>query len=122
MAVVLEVIFVLGMSLLIKLPGVPVAVHRDGLRTPMGPNAEFGVAEPFGAMVLGQGFHGGLEWTGRNSERACVACALGAGYDRGGQKQEGEVTGFAHIGGIKSMGLNCDGTDAFKNLSTRCWI
>src|SRR5690348_15121102 len=77
MAVVLEMIFVLSVTLLIKLPGVPVAVHGDSLRPPMSPNAEFSVAEPFGTMVLGQGFHGGLEWTGRDGERACIARVLG---------------------------------------------
>ena len=51
MAVVLDVIFVLFAALNIDIAGVPVAILGGRLRSPVRPDAELGVAEPFGHLV-----------------------------------------------------------------------
>ena len=56
MAVMPDVILILGCSLDIHVPGVPVAEHRDALRSPVAPDAELGVPEPFRGGILPQGF------------------------------------------------------------------
>ena len=61
MAVVCQVILVVLVALLVHAAGVPVAVHGHGLRSPVGPDAELGVAEPVGTLVLLQRVHGRLE-------------------------------------------------------------
>ena len=54
-AVVTDMIAVLIGALDVHVAGVPVAVHGNGLRAPVGPDAEFRVAEPVGALVFPQG-------------------------------------------------------------------
>ena len=49
--VFLEVVLVLLVSLDVHVPGVPVAIFGRGLRAPVGPDAELGVAEPFRRAV-----------------------------------------------------------------------
>ena len=56
MAVVLQVMLVVAVARLVHAPGVPVAVQRHRLRSPVGPDAELGVAEPLGTLVLLEGF------------------------------------------------------------------
>ena len=56
MAVVRDVILVVRAALLVHLPGIPVALHRHRLRSPHRPDAQLGVAEPFGTPVLLQRF------------------------------------------------------------------
>ena len=70
-----QVRFVVTVALNIHLAGIPVAGLRLALRSSMGQDAELAVAEPFGDLVLGERFPGGLElawsdWLG------------GGGYDR----------------------------------------
>jgi hypothetical protein len=50
-AVVFEVVLILFVALEVKVPRIPVAVFGGGLRAPMGPDAQFGVAEPVRASV-----------------------------------------------------------------------
>src|ERR1700687_4601776 len=67
-AVCLDVIFVLLMSLDIHIAGVPVAVFDCGLRSPMRPDAEFGVAVPVGRLPFLERFARALEWSRRDVE------------------------------------------------------
>ena len=57
MAVVLQVVLVMAAALVVHAAGVPVAVHRHGLRPPVRPDAELGVAEPVGALILLERLH-----------------------------------------------------------------
>ena len=67
----LDVVFVVGAwpmvpvlvpVVLVEFAGVPVALPRHGLRPPVGPDAELGVAEPVGILVLLEQLVGGLEF------------------------------------------------------------
>ncbi len=53
-AVALEVVLVLLVALEVHVACVPVAEHRHRLRPPVRPDAELRVAEPVGAVVLGE--------------------------------------------------------------------
>src|SRR5271154_4213178 len=55
-AIVLHVIFVLFASLDIHVARVPVAIFNCGLRSPVSPDAKFGIAKPIGRLVGLQGF------------------------------------------------------------------
>ena len=59
-----QVVFVIGRALLIHLARIPVALHRHGLRPPVRPDAELGVAEPVRAGVIGQRIPGAGERSG----------------------------------------------------------
>ena len=61
MAVVAQVVFILGRAFDIHVPGVPVPEHRDALRSPVAPDAELGVPEPFRRFIAAQGFKGGFK-------------------------------------------------------------
>ena len=56
-------------ALLIHRPGIPVAATGDALRPPVRPDAELGVPEPFGALVMFEGFGRGLKGTGGDADR-----------------------------------------------------
>src|ERR1035438_7606802 len=58
MAVGLEVMIVLPVTLNVHVPGVPIPHLRGGLRTPVRPDAELRVAIPIRTPVLLQGFPG----------------------------------------------------------------
>ena len=73
MPVVLEVILVMLVARLVHAAGVPVAVHRHGLRSPVRPDAELGVAEPVGTLVLLERIHVRLERAVRNGVFAHLA-------------------------------------------------
>ena len=60
---------VLPVALDVHVLGVPVALHRHGLRSPVGPDAELGVAEPVGALVLLERVQLALERPVRNLRR-----------------------------------------------------
>ena len=51
MAVVPQVVFVLGRALDIHVPGIPVPEHGHALRPPVAPDSEFRVPEPFRSAV-----------------------------------------------------------------------
>ena len=51
-AVVLDMVLVIAAALLVHVEGVPIALFGLALGTPVGPDAEFCVAEPLGALVL----------------------------------------------------------------------
>ncbi len=55
--VMLQVILVMLAALFVDAAGIPVAVHRHGLRAPMGPDAELGIAEPIRTLVLFERVH-----------------------------------------------------------------
>src|SRR5579884_2116986 len=55
MPVMCDVKVVLPRPLDVHIARIPVALPRRALRTPMGPDAEFRIAEPFGAVILLQG-------------------------------------------------------------------
>ena len=61
-----DVVFVLPAALEVHVAGVPVSVFGLTLRPPVGPDAEFGVAEPFGALPGGEALHRGLPGAGRD--------------------------------------------------------
>ena len=63
-----EVVVIIGGALLVHLARIPVAHHRHGLRSPVGPNAELGIAKPLGVGVVGERIHGGLERPGRDRQ------------------------------------------------------
>ena len=91
-AVMLEVILVVAAALLVDAAGVPVAIHRHGLRTPVGPDAELGVAEPVRALVLLERFHRGLEMSrgdGQLRGRWIVVCARYSGLNQQEKKSGG---------------------------------
>lgn len=56
-----DMIVILGVSLDVHLPGVPISVFWDTLRTPMSPYSELCVAEPLGNLILSQGLKCGLK-------------------------------------------------------------
>src|ERR1035441_5171572 len=59
-----DVILVLLAALHVHVAGVPVAGFGGRLRTPVGPDAELGIAEPFGNLVLPQRFTCGFKRSG----------------------------------------------------------
>src|ERR1700761_8374985 len=61
MAVFLHMETVGFIALLVHPPGVPVSMFGLALRSPMGPDAELGIAEPVWHAVLFQGFPVGSE-------------------------------------------------------------
>ena len=65
-AVGLHVIFVLPVALDVHVAGVPVAVLGGGLRSPMRPDAELGVAIPGGNLPVLERFARALERAGRD--------------------------------------------------------
>jgi hypothetical protein len=54
MSIMTDMVEILGMSLNIHVPRIPVSVHQHALRPPMRPDAEFGVTEPVRTLVLTQ--------------------------------------------------------------------
>ena len=54
MAVVAQMILILRLALDIHVPRIPVAEHRHALRSPVAPDSEFGVPEPFRCGILSQ--------------------------------------------------------------------
>ena len=67
MAVGLQVVVVVLVALQVHAAGVPVALLRHALRGPVVPDAELGVAKPFGRLVAGpQRLPCGLERAGRD--------------------------------------------------------
>ena len=61
-AVMTQMIEVLRRALDVHVAGIPVAVHGNRLRAPVGPDAEFSVAEPVRALVLTQGIKACLKF------------------------------------------------------------
>ena len=68
MAVGLQVMLVLHVSLDVHVLGVPVAHHGHRLRAPVRPHAELGVAEPFGTLVLRERLERRLERPRRDGQ------------------------------------------------------
>ena len=62
MAVMADVVQILLGALYVHVAGIPVAVHRDRLRSPVRPDAEFRIAEPVRALVFPQRFKACLEF------------------------------------------------------------
>jgi hypothetical protein len=62
MAVMADVVQILLGALYVHVAGIPVAVHRDRLRSPVRPDAEFCIAEPVRALVFPQRFKACLEF------------------------------------------------------------
>lgn len=60
-AVMADMVFILIRSFAIDVPRVPVAVHRDRLRSPVRPDAQFGIPEPFRAFKCPEGLKGRFE-------------------------------------------------------------
>ena len=56
-----QVVFVLRLGLDVHVAGVPVAVFDAGLRTPVRPHAELGVAEPLRDAIVAERFGGSVE-------------------------------------------------------------
>ena len=54
MPVMPQVVFILRLSLDIHIPGIPVPEHRYALGTPVAPDSEFGIPEPFRRGILPQ--------------------------------------------------------------------
>ena len=54
MAFGVNIVLILPAPLFIHYSAIPVAVFRLALRSPMCPNAEFGVTEPFRTLIRGQ--------------------------------------------------------------------
>src|SRR5205807_4958419 len=50
-AIVLQMVLVVLVAWLVQAAGIPVAVHRNGLRAPVRPDAELGIAEPLWPSV-----------------------------------------------------------------------
>src|SRR6185312_2270920 len=63
MTVGFDVLVVLRASLHVHVPRIPIAVFNRGLRSPVRPNTELRVMEPFGNFVLTQRVAAALEWT-----------------------------------------------------------
>ena len=61
-----QVMLVLGRVLQVHIPGVPVAAHGHGLRTPVAPDAELRIPEPFGAFKGAERFKGCLKHGGNH--------------------------------------------------------
>ncbi len=73
-AILRHVVDVLLTACEIHLAGIPVAVFRLALRTPVGPDSELGVFEPFGAFPLAGALPGGFVASGLQGQ-----VVLGAG-------------------------------------------
>ena len=92
MAVVLQVILVMLVARLVHAPRVPVAVHRHRLRSPVRPDAELGIAEPVGTLVLLQRIHVRLERPVRHGIIARVRSPR-----RNAGQQETDYDEYSHI-------------------------
>src|SRR5579883_2603350 len=64
-------------ALLIQIASVPVAVHGHGLRAPMRPEGEFGVAEPLWAFKPAQRFPSRLEGAVGNGQGHAISFLMG---------------------------------------------
>ena len=73
MPVVLDVILVLPLALDIHVSRVPVAAFSGRLRSPMGPDAELGVAEPVRNFIRFKRFAGSLEGAGHDCRQGFSA-------------------------------------------------
>ena len=61
-----QVVAIIVRTLLIHFAGIPVAFHRDRLRSPMRPDAKLGIAKPLRAGIVREGIHGAGELAGTN--------------------------------------------------------
>ena len=86
-AVMLEVVLVVLAALLVHAAGVPVAVHGHGLRTPVGPDAELGVAEPVRTLVLLERIHRRLERPVGNRRVDLIFAVRGGNRDQACNKR-----------------------------------
>ena len=68
MAPAFEMVLVIRRTLLIHLARIPVALHRHGLRSPVRPDAELRVAEPFRAGIIRQRIHRAGKRAGRDGQ------------------------------------------------------
>ena len=86
-AVVLEVVLIVVTVVVFRIhvARVPIAIHRHRLRSPVGPDAELGVAEPVGAFVLGEGILRGLEGAGDFREFVGKGCGAAKCSDERGE-------------------------------------
>ncbi len=46
-----QVVLILRMALNVHIPGIPIAHFRYALRAPVRPEAQLGIAEPFGDLI-----------------------------------------------------------------------
>ncbi len=56
-----QMVFILRRPLNVHIPGIPVPEHGYALRSPVAPDAELRVTEPFGHFIGTQGFKTGFE-------------------------------------------------------------
>ena len=77
----LQVILVVLVARLVHAAGVPVAVHRHGLRPPVGPDAELGVAEPLGTLIFFKRFRRWLKGAFGNGQIEFVSSDFLCGDD-----------------------------------------
>ena len=76
MAICLHVILVLLVALDVHVAGVPVAVFDGGLRTPMRPDAELGIAIPVRNLPFAKRLARTLEGAGRDGQIRTRSCLL----------------------------------------------
>src|ERR1017187_4427651 len=95
-----DVILVLLAALHVHVAGIPVAVFGGRLRTPVRPDAELGIAEPFGNLVLPQRFTGGFKRSGGFGKdgRGETSRKQAEGISSGERHVPGEASPFAGAG------------------------
>jgi hypothetical protein len=104
MAVGLQVIVVLTVALDVHVAGVPVSLLGDALGGPVVPDAELGVAEPFGRGAGGQRLPCGLEWAGGDVDGLVQTLRDGRGLSKklaGGEPGGEGRGGCGGEGGLK---------------------
>ena len=63
MAVMGDLIAIVGIALDIHISGIPVALFGDALSGPVGPDSKLGVSIPVGGLILGEGLPVGGEFS-----------------------------------------------------------
>ena len=84
-AVMADMVFILGGSLHVHITGVPVTEHGDALGAPVAPDAEFGVPEPFRGGIGAEGFEGWIKML-RHRGASCICSGFFSWHQCNGKK------------------------------------